>query len=110
MWDRARYKQRKSQVSVDLDIDPAEYGTGRIGELTNNGYLNAMLAESEELQFAITLLQDESRQAELWPDEVKRRSRAPVKRENLNARLCRLFGFKRVKFDFVGNLKNLLSP
>jgi hypothetical protein len=106
LWDKARYQQRKGLATVDIDIDAAEYGAGRIGDLTNNGYLAAIVAEApEEVRFALTLLTSEKSEAE--PPRVP--FQKPKPRENLNMRLNRAYGFKRVRFDFTGAIQTLLT-
>ncbi len=108
MWDRARYKKRKHGAAADLTIDAAEYGAGRIGEVTNNGYLKALIAESpDEVKFALALFNNES--TDLWSELPRLPRQKPRERENLNMRLNRAYGFKRVRFDFVGAIKALLT-
>lgn len=108
MWDRARYKMHKAALTTELDLDAAEYGAYRIGDLTNNGYLNALLAEApEELKLALATFDDDEL-LEIMRSEPARSSK-PKQRENLNMKLSRVIGFRRVRYDFVSAFKALLS-
>ncbi len=108
MWDRARTQQRKSQAIADIAVDAAEYGAERIGDLTNNGYLQALIAEApDEVKFALAILTSED--ATIWEEKPRQPYQKPRARENLNMKLNRAFGFRKVKFDFTGVLKTLLT-
>lgn len=108
LWDKARYKQHKSALISELDLDAAEYGAGRIGDLTNSGYLNALLAEApEELKLALAAFDDEELLKIMRSKPV--RGTKPKYRENLNMKLSRMIGFRRVRYDFASTFKALLS-
>lgn len=108
MWDRARYKQHKSALISELDRDAAEYGADRIGDLTNSGYLNALLAEApEELKLALAAFDDEGLLEIMRSKPV--RGYKLKQRENLNMKLSRVIGFRRIRYDFASAFKALLS-
>lgn len=116
--DRALYMKRKRVLEQDTSQDVSELYTGRIGELSNGGYVGALLAEApEELQIALQLIANN-------PEMLKTPRHA--KRENLNAKIRRVLGTQSVAFeafykrnlwrsqemrnyDFVGEIKALLS-
>src|SRR5882672_8340347 len=109
LWDHARYMQKKSSATVDIDKDAAEYGAGRIGELTNSGYLHALVAEApDEVKFALALLSSEQSD-EFWAETPRAPYQKLKARENLNMRLNRAYGYKRVKFDFTGAIYSLVT-
>lgn len=56
MHDRSCHKNRRKDSEVRTSKDVSEFFVGRIGEVTNAGYLAAILAEApEELKLAIKL-------------------------------------------------------
>ena len=100
MHDRARYVQRKRPVHAELSDDVSDLFDDRMGEVTNGGHFNLLMAEAPpEVRLALTLL---SEQPEALRDPAKR----PKNRENLNMRLRRILG---IEFDFVGAFKTLLA-
>jgi hypothetical protein len=85
MHDKSAYKGRKDVAEVYLSSDVTEFFAGRIGEVTNPGYLAALIDEMpEELKLALNML------AKGLPPEpvVKRRGLQP--REGLSMQLRRL--------------------
>ena len=100
MHDRSLYTQRKKCVDVPLPEDASDYFQGRIGEVTNAGYLMALLAESPELQLVLETL------ARGLPLEEPHEKLQP--RENLSMRLCRILGLGPDK-DPIADLKRLLT-
>jgi hypothetical protein len=101
MHDRARYKRRKRLVHEETPKDVSEFCEGRIGELTNYGYINVLLAEApEELHMALALLEEN-------PEALRSRVNAQGQRENLNMKLRRILGLGNV--DVIGTLRSLLS-
>lgn len=106
MHDKSRYRRIQKEVIQETSLDVSELYTGRIGELSNSGYLLALLAEApEELRQAIHLLATDP--GALLTEEPD------GKHENLNMKLRRLLGFDKmiqeVKYDFVTALKELLT-
>ncbi len=104
--DRSLYKKRRSAAEVVTSSDVSEFFTGRIGEMTNAGYLMALLNEApEEVKLALATL------AKGLPDEGKRRSMQH--REGLGDKLCRLAGLKPSGYhpgmDVIGELRKLLA-
>ena len=97
MHDRSLYTQRKKCVEVLLPEDASTYFQGRIGEVTNAGYLMALLAEEPELQLVLETL------ARGLPIE-----KPSKKRENLSMRLCRILGLGPDK-DPIASLKRILT-
>lgn len=109
MHDRSLYKKRKSAAEVCLSSDVSEFFTGRIGEMTNAGYLGALLNEApEELRLALNLL------AEGVPREnFNVAKKSPGKRtlhtkENLSMVLARILGLGP-DADPLTDLKKLLT-
>lgn len=101
MHDHARYTKRKRVVHAETIKDVSELYLERIGEVTNNGYLGALLAEApDELKAALKILEEN-------PKSLWRNSLGP--RENLNMRLRRVLGLEDGVFDFVGELQWRLS-
>jgi hypothetical protein len=99
MHDHARYMRRKRLIHVETHEDVLELGSRRIGEVTNAGYLNAMLAEApQELKLALVLL-------ETQPEALREKRGI---RENLNMKLRRILGVG-TDFDFAGTLRSLLT-
>jgi len=102
MHDRARYVMLKRTIHDDTPYDVSEMFDGRIGEVTNQGYLNALLTEApNELRAALALLASN-------PGAL-RSNEGP--RENLNQKLRRLLGIDKMvlKYDFVAELLTLLN-
>lgn len=99
LHDHARSVRRKRDVFGVIEcID--EQMIDVIGDTTNDGYLNVLLAEApEELRLAMSLMEN-------CPEAV--RVRGGVSRENLNMKLRRALGVGK-GFDFTGTLKNLLA-
>ena len=101
MHDRARYKRRKRLVHEDTPKDVSEFCEGRIGELTNYGYINVLLAEApEELHMALALLEGS-------PEKLRGKVNEQGQRENLNMKLRRILGLGDV--DVIGTLRALLT-
>lgn len=103
MHDQARYMRRKRVLHEDTTVDAPDLLAGRIGEVSNSGYLGALLHEApEELKLALALLAEHP---EALRDTV-RTARQP--RENLNMKLRRVLGLTS-QFDFVGAVQALLK-
>ena len=109
MHDNARYVKRKRVVHEETSVDAPELATGRIGEVTNNGYVSALLAEApEELQMALDIIENN-------PEALRGKPKVKRKRQNLNMRLRRILGFDTARlnelrnYDFTGTLKSLLQ-
>lgn len=102
--DKALYKQRRGAVEVFLSSDASDFQVGRIGDLTNAGYLAALLAElPEELRLMLNKL---AQGLPLEPAQPKRRGLQP--RESLSMqlrRLCRL----PMNSDPLGIIKRLIT-
>lgn len=99
MHDHARYMRRKRLVCTITTADPVDQAVRLPGEVTNSGYLNALLAEApEELRLALAIIETE-------PETLcEREGRL---RSNLNMKLRRLLGIE--DFDFAGAFKALLT-
>jgi hypothetical protein len=90
MTDRSRYKRRKDEVTIDVEVD--EYALNLIGDLPNQGYLNALLSElPPELKQMLSAFTDDEVLAKLQAE--KRTPRRPYRvKENLNRQIKRLVG------------------
>lgn len=85
--DRSLYRKRRMAAEVVLSSDVSEFFTGRIGEMTNAGYVMALLNEApEEVRMALNLL------AKGLPEEGKPKRRSLQPKENLSMRLARYLG------------------
>ncbi len=101
MHDRARYLQRKRVLHAETSEDVSDLFEGRIGEVTNHGHLNLLLAEAPpELRQALLVIVNNP--------ETLRDERRSKHRENLNMRLRRILGLDTA-FDFASAIKALLS-
>lgn len=101
LHDHARGMMVKNPVFVDTFEDDASsfYADRIVGEVTNNGYLAALLQEApEELRMALALLNNN-------PEAVRGDG---DRRENLNQKLRRLLNVDS-PFDFANGFKQLLS-
>lgn len=97
--DMSRYMRRKRLVHEETHQEATELCVAQPGEVTNAGYLNALLNEApEELKLALVLMETE-------PEKLRVKLRG--QRENLNMKLRRILGVEA--FDFTGALKSLLS-
>ena len=86
MHDKAAYKKRKNAVDVHLSADVADFFTGRIGELTNAGYLAALIDElPDELKLVLKTLNDG-----LPPEKPEPKRYGIQPREGLSMQLRRL--------------------
>lgn len=100
MHDHSRYTQAKRGAIEETALDVSELCSNRMGEVTNHGYLHALLAEApEELQMALILLATDPEAVRVSP---------PHTRENLNMRLRRVLGVGE-GFDFAGQLRAVLA-
>lgn len=83
--DRAAYKRRKDAAEVHLSSDVSDFFVGRIGEVTNQGYLAAMINElPDEMKLVLTTL------ANGMPRETQRQGRRLQPRESLTMQLRRM--------------------
>ena len=99
--DMSLYVKRKREIHQDTTLDVSDLYAGNIGELTNAGYANALLAEApEELRIALRLLQTNP--------EVLRGLPKTKERLNLNEKLRRLLNLPD-DFDFSLELKQLFT-
>lgn len=86
MHDKALYKRRKDASEVYLSSDVSDFFVGRIGELSNSGYLAAMIAElPEELRMVLKLLA-----SGMPPEPAEPRRRGLKPREGLSMQIRRL--------------------
>lgn len=98
MHDRARYVMRKREVTEDTSVDACEL-PGRIGEVSNEGYIAVLLEQAPEgLRAALICI------AQNPPSLYQ----ATEYRENLNMRLRRVLRSDR-KADYCGAIKALLT-
>ena len=66
------YNRRKNTVEAPISADIYDLFVGRIGEMTNNGYLNVLLNEMpDEMKLAVAMLTDENTD-ENDPEVVKK--------------------------------------
>ena len=103
MHDKScRYNRRRGTVEAPISTDVYEVFAGRIGEVTNGGYLAALLNEApEELKLVLAMLADGRL------DEAKQRHKLEP-RENLSMRACRLLGLNP-DLDPILEIKRLLT-
>lgn len=101
MNDRScRVKRRRETPEGAISCDITEVLSGRIGEITNGGYLAALLNEQpEELKIVLKMLADGKLDA---PE----REKGLQPRENFSMRAKRLLG---IKGDPVRELRQLLT-
>lgn len=98
MHDRARYVMRKRELNEDTSVDACEL-PGRIGEVSNEGYIAVLLEQAPEpVRDALICIAQNP--ASLY--------QATGYRENLNMRLRRVLGSDR-RVDFCGAIKELLE-
>lgn len=107
MHDRSRYMRRKRESHMETSVDVSELYTGRIGEVSNEGYLNALISEApDELRAALSIIATN-------PEALK--NRRGYQRENLNMKLRRLLGLDQCQldehrsYDITGKLRELLT-
>lgn len=101
--DRSLYRKRRMAAEVVLSSDVSEFFTGRIGEMTNAGYIMSLLNEApEEVRLALNML------ANGMPDEKKPKRRSMQPRESLSAQLARLLVLGP-DADPLNKLKKLLA-
>ena len=94
--DRSLYTKRRKAAEITTPKDVSEFYLGRIGEVTNAGYLNALLAEMpEELHLAMEML------SVGLPEEKTARS--------LNSKLCKALGIDPDR-NLLNELKVYLTP
>lgn len=106
--DHSRYMHRKQEVSVDTPVDATDFYAGRIGEVTNNGYLNALIAEApEEVRYALAVFEDPVACSALRQRRRKKKGKLRL-RENLNMRLRRVTGAAK-EVDLTGAIRALLT-
>jgi hypothetical protein len=106
MHDHSRYVRRKRAVHDETSVDAADLFVGRIGEVSSDGYLMALLAEAPpEVRAALHIL--------VTNPEVLRSRSHNGRRENLNAKLRRILGMDKsgqdVKYDFASAIRSLLA-
>lgn len=99
LHDHARYMQRKRVLHEESDTDVSEAYADRVGELTNGGFLSALLARApEEVKQALTLVTQNPAVLNSNPHRYRR--------ENLNMRVSRVLGLPNFRLDT--ELKTLL--
>lgn len=99
--DKSAYKRRKDAAEVYLSADVSEFCVGRIGEVTNAGYVAALIAEMpEELRMVLNRL------AQGVPQEPRRRGLQP--RESLTMQLRRLLRLP-INSDPMTMIKRVLT-
>ena len=104
MHDKAAYKHRKDAVDVHLSFDATEFLAGRIGEVTNSGYLAALLDEMpEELKLVLSTLANG-----LPPEKPEPRTRGLQPREGLSMQLRRLLRLP-MKSDPLTAIKRFIT-
>lgn len=103
MHDRSAYKRRKDCTEVKVSLDVSEFFVGRIGEVTNGGYLATLLNEvPEEMKLALMMLVNNN------SEKPHRRKHRLEERENLSRQICRILGLP-LNCDPVADIKQLLS-
>lgn len=101
MHDKARYMKHKRLMHEETPEDVSDLYAGRIGELTNQGYLLTLLnGAPQEIRAGLRVIDSDA--------EAVRINSVTGKRENLNARIGRVLGSGR-DFDFSGHLRQLLE-
>jgi len=99
--DKSSRATRKGECLVDLGADISDSCAEWAGELTNAGYLSALLAEApEELRLALALLANE-------PGRIIAPVNCRKPRENLNMKLRRILGLEST-FDLKTALMEML--
>ena len=95
--DKSCRKTRRGKYHADLPSDVNDFFIEKAGEVTNGGYVNALIAEApEEVKLALLHLTKPE-------DRPKKRARMSI-RENLSSRLRRTYGLAP-DVDAVSNLK-----
>lgn len=103
MHDRSCYKQRREALVTDVSMDISDLYAGRIGEVTNAGYLAVFLGEiPDELKLALSLAASDK--TEMQP----RKRRKLAERENLSRRVGRILGMPSNR-DPIADLKTILT-
>jgi len=103
MHDRSLYKKRRNAAEVVLSMDVSEFFTGRIGEMTNAGYLAALINEApEELKLALATL------AKGLPEKKKSKPGSLKPRKNLSMQVAEALNLGP-KADPLTQLKKLLT-
>jgi cation transport regulator ChaB len=104
MHDKASYKRRKDDSEVYLSSDVSDFFVGRIGEVSNAGYLSVLLDElPEEMKMVLTLM------AKGMPPEPKpKRTYGMQPRESLSMQLRRLLRLP-INSDPLSIIKRLLT-
>ena len=108
MHDRScRYDRRRDSVEAPVSTDIYEVFAGRIGEVTNTGYLAAVLNEApEELKLVMKLLAEGQIEADPKTKELKPRKNLSQKaRDFLNKRGV----FNAFAHDPVNEIKQLFA-
>jgi hypothetical protein len=104
MHDKAAYRRRKESAEVHLSSDVTDFFAGRIGEVTNAGYVGALIDElPEELKLVLHKLA-----MGLPTEKAEPRKRGLQPRESLTMqlrRLCRL----PMNSDPLAIIRRLLS-
>lgn len=99
MHDHARYMRRKHEQHQETPVDVSELYSGRIGDLTNDGYLSILIKSAPtDLRSAIICLLEN-------PPSLHRRN---GHRENLNMKLVRIIGCDE-SIDLTGGIRQLLG-
>jgi hypothetical protein len=100
LHDHARYMQRKRVLHEDTSSDVSECYADCVGELTNGGFIGAMLARApEQVKRALTLVSQNPAILNANPHKFHR--------ENLNMRISRVLGLPNFRLDT--ELKHLLT-
>jgi DNA-directed RNA polymerase specialized sigma24 family protein len=103
--DHARYQRRKRDY--EMSEEGIEFSRRILGEVSNNGYLNALIAEgSDNVQHALAAFDDPITLAAM---RLPRRKQGKLRaHENLNRKLCRVTGAPE-GCDLVRGIKRLLA-
>ena len=104
MHDRScRYNRRKGTVEAPISVDIYETFSGRIGEVTNSGYVAALYAEApEELKLVMNILAEGS-----FDPPTKKNRETPVS-QTITTRLCRALGVPEGT-DPIAEIRQLLA-
>lgn len=99
MTDRARYRQKRLEAIINLEGDVAEVLTDRIGEYTNEGYLNIALSElPDDTKRVLAVFNDPEKLKRLRQKtprtHIQKLAGLPAKRETILMKLCRVAGVK----------------
>jgi hypothetical protein len=98
MWDKTKAHSRRANATVNVSSEQFQQLAESIATAGNSAYLSALLAEApEEVWFALSTLTSR--------DTIEPKGADVV----LNSALSRAYGLKRVKFDFIGSIKELLK-